>query len=106
MELDEKFKGGLIRTFFKAHGHLCPMVLEEIGASTTRFVIEPTIRLGPITTPRASRLAPETDPSGERLILLAGQATWKLDAQLFEELHGTYTGEFFQSSACDRPYHA
>jgi hypothetical protein len=46
LELDEKFKGGLIWTFFKAHGHLCPMVLEDIGASTPRFVIEPTIRFG------------------------------------------------------------
>ena len=72
MELDEKFKGGLIWTFFKAHGHLCPMVLEDIGASTTRFVVEPTIRFGPDdNAARASRLAPETDPSDERFILLA-----------------------------------
>ena len=46
MELDEKFKSGLIGTFFKAHCHLFPMVLEDIGTSSTRFVIEPTIRFG------------------------------------------------------------
>lgn len=47
LELDEKFKGGLIWLVFKAHGHLCPMVLEDIGASASRLVIEPTIRFGP-----------------------------------------------------------
>ncbi len=107
LELDEKFKGGLIRTFFKARCHLGPMVLEDIGASTPRFVSKPTIRFGSNNNAaRASRLTPETDPSDERFILLAGKATWKLDAQLFEELQGIDIGEFFQSTARDRPHHA
>src|SRR5687768_7756717 len=83
------------------------MVLKDIGASTARLFIEPTIRFGPNhKAARASRLAPETDPSDERFILLAGKSTWKLDAQLFEELHGVDIGEFFQSAARDRPHHA
>ena len=65
------------------------MVPEDIGTSTTRFVAEPTIRLGPNDhAARASLLAPDTDPSDERLVLFAGKPTWKPNAQLFEELHG------------------
>jgi hypothetical protein len=33
--------------FFKASCHLVPVVLEDIGTSTTRFVAEPTIRFWP-----------------------------------------------------------
>ncbi|OWK21440.1 hypothetical protein AJ88_23600 [Mesorhizobium amorphae CCBAU 01583] len=107
LEFDEKFKGGLIRTLFKAPCHLFPVVLKEIGTSTTRFVVEPTIRLRPNdNTARASRLAPQIDPSDECFVLLAGKSTWKLDAQLLEELRGVDVGEFLQSAANDRPHHA
>ena len=83
------------------------MVPKDIGASTTRFVAEPTIRFWPDDNAAcASRLAPETDPSDERFVLLRGKPTWKLDAQLFEELHGVDGGEFLQSTAYDRPRHA
>ena len=73
LELDEKLDGGLIRPLFKASSHLFPMVPKDIGASTTRFVAEPTIRLGPNDDAAcASRLAPETDPPDERLVLFGG----------------------------------
>ena len=38
LELDEKFKRGLIRMLFKAPCHLFPMILKDIGTPTTRFV--------------------------------------------------------------------
>jgi hypothetical protein len=47
LELNEEFKRRLIRMFFKASCHLLPMVLEDIGTSTTRFVAEPPIRFWP-----------------------------------------------------------
>jgi hypothetical protein len=107
LELDEEFECGLIRLLFKASSHLFPMVPEDIGTSTTRFVAEPTIGLGPNDDAAcSSRLAPETDPLDERFVLFAGKPTWKLNAQLFEELHGVDGGEFLQSAAYDRPRHA
>jgi hypothetical protein len=38
LELDEKFECGLIRLLFKASSHLFPVVLKDIGTSTTRFL--------------------------------------------------------------------
>ena len=81
MEFDEKFKCSLIRPLFEAMSHLFPMLLEDIRTSTTRFIAEPAIRLGPNDdTARASCLAPATDPSDERLVLFAGKSAWELDA--------------------------
>ena len=89
LELNQQFECGLIRLLFKASSHLFPMVPENIGTSTTGFVAEPTIRLGPNDhAARASLLAPDTDPTNERFVLFAGKPTWQLNAQLFEELCG------------------
>ena len=94
LELDEKFKCGLIWMLFKALCHLLPMVLEDIGTSTARFVAAPTIGFWPNDDAAcASVLAPAIDASEERFVLLAGKSPWKLDAQLFEELHGVDVGE-------------
>ena len=61
----------------------------NIGTSTTRFVAEPTIRIGPNDhAARARASYADTDPSDKRLVLFAGKPTWKPNAQLFEELHG------------------
>ncbi|MER8899988.1 hypothetical protein [Mesorhizobium sp. M0676] len=89
LELDEKFKCGLIRTLFKAPCHLFPMVLKDVGTSAAR----------------ASRSAPQIDAADECFVLLAGKPTWKLDVQLLEELRGVDVGEFLQSAANDRPRH-
>ena len=107
LELDEKFKRGLIRTLFEAPRHLFPMVLKDIGTSTTRFVAKPAIRFWPDDNAAcAGGLTPETDPSDKRFVLLARKSPWKLDAQLFEELHRVDGGELLQSAAYDRPHHA
>ena len=107
LELDEKFECSLIWTFLEAHSHLFPMVPEDVRASTTWLVTEPAIRFRPNDdTARAGGLTPEADPADERLVLLAGESAWELDAQLLEELHRVDVGEFFQSAARDRPHHA
>src|ERR1700722_3571169 len=107
LELDEKFQGGLIRPLFKAPSHLLPVLLEDVGTSTTRPVAEPTIRPGPDhDATRASGLAPTTNPPDESLVLPAGEPAWKLETQLFEELRGADVGKFLQPAACDRPHHA
>jgi hypothetical protein len=81
LELDEKFKSGLIRLLFKVMSHIFPMFLEDIGASTTRLLAEPAIRLWSNLHPsRTSVLAPQTNPANKRLILFTGKSTWKLDA--------------------------
>ena len=62
-----------------------PSLAGVIGTPTMRPVAEPTIRLRPNEdTARACRLAPETDPLGERFILLGGKSSRELDAQLLE----------------------
>ena len=95
LELDKKFKCSLIRLLFKASSHLFPVVLKDIGTSTTRLLAEATIRLGPnCDAARTDCLAPDTDPSGKRFILLAHKSTWKLDAELIEELHSVDVREF------------
>jgi hypothetical protein len=38
LELDEELECGLIRLRFQALDHFSPMILEQILASTTRFV--------------------------------------------------------------------
>lgn len=107
LELGEEFERSLIWHLFKAFNHFRPMPAEDLGTSSTGFVIVPTIGLGPNDYASfASPFAPITYSSRKSLVLFSSEPPWKLDAQLLEQLRGTDVWKFFKTTAGDGPSHA
>jgi hypothetical protein len=104
LELNKKLKGSLVRIFFQTLHHFLPVVFEDIGTRSPRFV--PTAPVGFGTndnTARSRVLAPTIYASEQRSVLFDGKSPWELNAELFKELHCVDVGKCFEASEHYRP---
>lgn len=108
LELGEKFYGGLIWILFQLLSHLSPVSCAALCETSTsaRLVAEAAVfESSDQDAPSARILAPRFYALRKRIYVLRMKSSWKLEAELLEQLRGRDIREPFEAATHQWPDH-